>query len=148
MVSVPPAPAAETGPVGPRLTPKLKNLLDEEMRSIEQASRQITGALVTGDHETVARLAQNIVDSFILERNLTAQDRKDLERAVPTAFLELDGAFHGTATKLAEAARRKDPELQTYYFGRMLEMCQTCHSRHATDRFPAFAGKTPASHAH
>ncbi len=149
LLSVPAVPAAETGPVGPKLTPKLKRLLTEEMRAVNQASQQIVGALVAGDHAAVAKAAQQIHDSFILEKKLTDKDKRDLEAAVPPAFLALDGAFHQMAAKLAEAARHKeDVDLQTYYFGRMIEMCQTCHSRFASDRFPAFGGKAPAVHAH
>lgn len=147
-LTMPLAESAEPQPVGPKLTPKLKGALIEEMRAVNQASQQIVAALAAGDHAAVARSAQQIHDSFILERKLTDKDKHDLETAVPPAFLDLDGAFHATAAKLAETARRKDIELQAYYFGRMLEMCQTCHSRFATDRFPAFGGKPPATHAH
>lgn len=135
-------------PIAPKLTPKLQKLFAEEMTAILQASQQIVAALVTGDHDAVAKNAQAIHDSFILDRNLTAQDRKDLETAVPPAFLELDNAFHQTAAKLAEAARRRDPDLQQYFFSRMLETCQTCHGKYATDRFPALGGKIPATHSH
>ena len=147
-VVVQPAASTELQPVGPKLTPKLKKLLTDEMRAVNQASAGIVQALAAGDHVTVAKLAQNIHDSFILEKKLTDKDKHDLEMAVPPAFLDLDGAFHLTAEKLAEAARHKDGDLQTYYFGRMLEMCQTCHSRFASDRFPGFGSKPPATHAH
>jgi len=143
--------AGEAGgaePVAPKLTPKLQKLFAEEMVAILQASQQIIAALVAGDQATVAKNAQAIHDSFILDKNLTAQERKALETAVPPAFLELDGAFHQIAAKLAEAARRKDTDLQNYYFGRMLETCGTCHRQYATDKFPALGGKPPAGHSH
>ncbi len=135
-------------PVAPNLTPKLQKLFAEEMTAILQASQRIVAGLVTGDHATVAENARAIHDSFILDKNLTQQDREDLETAVPAAFLELDNAFHQTAAKLAEAAGRKDPDLQQYFFGRMLETCRTCHAKYATDKFPALGGKTPAGHSH
>ncbi len=143
-----PAESAEPQPVGPKLTPKLKKLLAEEMRAVNHASQQIVAALAAGDHAAVAKAAQQIHDSFILEKKLTDKDKHDLETAVPPAFLDLDGAFHLMAARLAESARYKDGDLETHYFGRMLEMCQTCHSRFASDRFPAFGGKSPATHAH
>lgn len=141
-----PANAAE--PVAPGLTPKLRNLFAQEMTAVLQASQQIVTALAAGDHAVVAKHAQAIHDSFILDKKLTKQDRHDLETALPPAFLELDGAFHQLAAKLAESARNRDGELQTYYFSRMLEFCQACHSRYATDKFPGFGGKTPAAHGH
>lgn len=135
-------------PVAPRLTPKLQKLFAEEMNAILQACQQLIPPLVAGDHATVAKHAQAIHDSFILEKNLTAQDRKHLESAVPQAFLDMDGAFHRVAAKLAEAAQRKDTDLQIHYFGRLLEYCGTCHRRYASDKFPAQDGNTPAVHSH
>ena len=144
----PAADARGAEPVAPKLTPKLQKLFAEEMVAVLQATQQIVAALAAGDHAAVTGNAQSIHDSFILDRNLTAQDHKDLETALPQAFLELDGNFHVLAARLAEAARRQDRDLQTYYFGRMLEACQTCHSQYATDKFPAYRGKTPAAHGH
>ena len=135
-------------PVVPKLAPKLQKLFAQEMIAILQASQQIVAALVAGDHAAVAKNAQSIHDSFILDKNLTAQDRKHLETAVPQAFLELDGAFHQMAAKLADAARHQDMDLQNYYFGRMIETCATCHRQYAADKFPALDGKSPAEHAH
>ncbi|BAV34433.1 hypothetical protein SCL_2144 [Sulfuricaulis limicola] len=140
--------ALESGPVAPRLTPKLQKLFAEEMIAVQAASQQILAGLAAGDHASVAKQAQAIHDSFILDKKLTAQDRRDLETALPPAFLELDGTFHRLAAKLADAARHKDRDLQTYYFGRMVESCQTCHSQYATDKFPAYGGKAPAAHMH
>ena len=135
-------------PIAPRLTPKLQKFLAEEMTATLQASREIVAALAAGDDATVAKQAQAIHDSFILDKNLTTKDRHDLDAAVPTVFLELDDAFHQMAAKLAAAARHKDRDLQQYYFGRMLETCQACHAKYATDKFPAFGGETPVTHSH
>src|SRR3954463_15542882 len=91
------SPGAE--PVGPRLTPKLRDTLRGEMQHVLGASQDILAALVAGDHATVVEQAQNIHGSFILEQSLTGQDLKDLEQAVPPAFLEFDRAFHATAAE-------------------------------------------------
>jgi hypothetical protein len=45
-------------------------------------------------------------------------------------------------------ARNKDPGLNTYYFGRMVEMYQFYHRKFAADKFPAFSGKPPVIHVH
>lgn len=143
-----PALAQEPKAVGPALTPRLKQLLSEEMRSIKQASEQILSGLVTGDHALVENMARQIHDSFILKRSLTEKDKKDLMKAVPHEFLAMDGHFHATAKKLAEAARHKDRELELFYYSKMLEGCQSCHASFASDRFPGFSGKQAAAHAH
>jgi cytochrome c556 len=142
------AAAAEPVPVAPRLTPKLQKLFAEEMAAVQAASQRILAALVAGDHATVAAQAQAIHDSFILDKQLTEQDRRDLESALPRAFLELDADFHALAARLSETARERNRDLQTYYFGRMLEACQACHGRYATDKFPGYLGKSNPAHAH
>lgn len=134
-------------PVGPKLKPRLRQLLTEEMKSIKQASEQIYNGMIVGDHSVVANMAEQIHNSFILNRELTEQDKKDL-KVLPPEFLKMDGDFHATAKKLMHAAEQKDSDLQRYYFGKMTESCQTCHSTYVTDRFPGFAGEAPAGHVH
>lgn len=140
--------AVEPTPVAPRFTPKLQQLFAEEMRLLLDASQKIIAAMIAGDDAGVAHQAQAIHDSFILDKKLTAQDRKDLESAVPAAFLELDAGFHRMAAKLAQAARNKDRDLENFYFSRMLESCQSCHRQYATDKFPAHAKPVPVGHSH
>lgn len=139
--------SAEPQPVSQKLSPRLNQLLTEEMRSIRQAMTQIFNGIVVGDSSVVANMAEQIHKSFILMRELTDKDRKDLN-ALPAEFLKLDGEFHATAEKLSEAGKHKDLELQRYYFSRLTESCVACHSRYVTDKFPAFAGKAEGGHVH
>ena len=147
-IAIGPASAKDLDPLGPQLTPRLKQMLSEEMLSVKQAVKQILDGLIIGDHSLVATQAQQIHDSFILERALTKQDKKDLMKAASPAFLALDGEFHMTAKKLADAASHKDYELQRFYYSRLVDSCQTCHSQYATDKFPAFSGAQPEGHSH
>src|SRR5574340_252184 len=123
------AAAQEPDPIGPKLTLRLAQMLSEEMLSVKQATEQIFNALIVGDNAMVATQAMGIHDSFILERGLTEQDKKDLMKAASPEFLKLDGNFHVTAQKLSEAAQHKDRELQQFYYSRLVETCQTCHSQ-------------------
>lgn len=131
--------AAAQEPVYPKLTPKLQDLLRREMISVEEASQQILSALVAGDDQRVAELAQQIHDSFILQQEMTPEDRKDLMAAVPEEFVQMDRRFHKLSADLARAAEDANMELQHERFGRMLEACTACHSRYATDRFPKYS---------
>lgn len=133
------ATAQDTKPVSPDLTPMLQDLLRKEMLSIEVASKDILSAMIAGDHASVAGLAQNIHDSFILEQSMTPQDRKDLMAAVPEGFLTRDDALHEISAALAEAGRDGDRAAQHQEFGRMIEACSACHALYATDRFPMLA---------
>jgi mono/diheme cytochrome c family protein len=137
LMGTPLAGAAE--PVTGQLTPKLDRLLRQEMRAIDGAMRAIFGALVSGNHAAVAEKARRIHRSFILQRELTAADRRDLKAAVPPAFLRLDKRFHDQAAALAEAARAEDPDRQLRLFQEMTGACIDCHRRYVSDRFPGLA---------
>ncbi len=133
-------------PVGPKLTPRLKVLLADEMQQVAKATSDLALAIAAGDHASVSRLATAVRDSFILKQSLTEQDKKDLMSAVPAEFVALDRHFHGLAGKLAHHADSKDSELQNFYFSRMLEACTVCHAQFATDRFPGLATKQVETH--
>lgn len=134
-----PAAGQDAGPVSPDLTPKLRDLLRQEMLSIEQASKDILSALIAGDDARVAGLAQQIYDSFILQQSMTPEDEQDLMAAVPENFVARDRAFHAISADLAQAGRDGDRGAQHAGFGRMIEACTACHDRYATDRFQMLA---------
>lgn len=134
-----PAAGQEARPVSPDLTPKLRDLLRQEMLAIEQASKDVLSALIAGDDARVAELAQKIHDSFILQQSMTPEDKQDLMAAVPKEFVARDRAFHALSADLAQAGRDGDREAQQTAFSRMIEACTGCHARYATDRFPQLA---------
>ncbi|MFO7529480.1 MAG: cytochrome c [Marinobacter sp.] len=123
-------------PVTPKLTDKLSQLLQQEMRSVQSAMASIHTAMVTGEHETVATSAQKIHDSFILQQELTEQDRKDLMSAVPEGFVTLDKEFHKLAASLAEAGRKENTNEQRQLYDEMTRNCIACHGTYVSDRFP------------
>ncbi|WP_303908385.1 hypothetical protein [Thiohalomonas denitrificans] len=140
--------AEDTDAIGPKLTPRLQQLLTDEMRAVKQAMGHIMNGLITGDHAMVGSQAQQIRDSFILKKELTEEDKKNLMAAASPGFVKLDGSFHEMAGMLVQVATEKHSDLQTYYFGRMVEACQECHSQYATNKFPAFGGKQTGGHTH
>ncbi len=125
--------------IGAKLTPRLKQLIGEEMRQVSTAMQTILMALVQGDHPTIAEQGERIHHSFIMKRSLTAADKKQLMATLPPAFIKLDRSFHGLAKKLATAAHAHDSELERFYFSRMTETCTICHGTYALDRFPGLA---------
>lgn len=135
-------------PISKKLTPKLNELLTDEMLSIKQAVTHIMNGIIVGDHSIVENMATQINDSFILKQQLTEKDKEDLMAVAPEEFLKMDGKFHELSGKLAEAAVSKDYDLQRYYFGRLIESCQSCHSEYVTDKFPSFSGAAPSGHVH
>lgn len=123
-------------PVTPKLTDKLRQLLQEEMRAVQGAMTSIHSAMVMGQHASVAERAQQVHDSFILQQSLTKQDREDLMSTVPTGFIDLDKVFHQLSASLAEAGRNEDRKEQQILFSRMTRSCIECHGTYVSDRFP------------
>ena len=126
-------------PVGPKLTPRLKDLISQEMRLIDGASAEVFQAIVVGDQAMVAELGREIHASFIIKQSLTDQDKAALKAAVPPEFIALDAEFHDIAAKLAEAADANDVAQELALFAQMTETCVACHGTYASDRFPALA---------
>lgn len=135
--------ATRPGPqaIAPKLTPRLRSLLSNEMVSVRSAVHGMLDAMVSGDDPTVAKLAQKVYDSFIMEKSMTPQDRKDLEAALPKDFVAIDESFHATAGKLAAAAKAHDRAREQILFDRMIAACASCHSRFASDVFTGFTRK-------
>jgi len=123
-------------PVTPKLTDKLSQLLQKEMRAVQGGMASIHSAMVMGQHESVAENAQQIHDSFILQQELTEQDRKDLMSAVPEGFIKLDKEFHKLAASLAKAGKNQNTAEQRKLFDQMTANCIQCHGQYASDRFP------------
>ena len=134
-----PALADEPAPVGPKLPPKVRGLLLQEMNAVLGATQEILDALVRGRDDVVAEKAQAIHDSFILKQEMTPADRQALKDAVPAAFVQRDRAFHELTGRLAEAARQGESDRQRALFSEMVEACAACHARYATNRFPGFS---------
>jgi len=135
-------------PVGTKLTPRLKDLLANEMQQVAQATADLSLAIASGDHETVMTVGMAVHNSFILKQSLTDQDKKDLMGAVPPEFIALDRRFHVLAGKLAHAAEAHDSELQAVYYAKMLESCIAYHSHFATDKFPGLGADGAGENDH
>jgi hypothetical protein len=133
--------ALSAEPVGPKLTPRLKELLSSEMKQVSKATADLAIAIAGGEHSTVTDLGTKVRDSFILKQSLTPKDKKDLMAAVPPEFVAIDRKFHGLAAKLSGAGKSRDSALQVFYFGKMLDSCVQCHSQYASDRFNGLAAK-------
>jgi hypothetical protein len=125
--------------VGAQMPPRLRGMLIQEMMALLDASKQMLEALIRGQNDVVARNAQNIHDSFILEQAMSDADRQAFHDSVPHAFIERDQAFHELSERLAEAARAGNQPLQRKLFTELLNACTDCHAAHATDRFPNLA---------
>ncbi len=120
------------------LSHDLKAILNQEMRAIEAGMMKIIPAISAGNWETIATIATNIKDSFILKQKLTKQQIQELHHALSSEFVEMDQNFHTTAGKLSHAAHQQDGELVNFYFYKLHSQCMTCHSTYASQRFPSF----------
>ncbi|MDX2495680.1 MAG: hypothetical protein QNK27_12025 [Desulfuromusa sp.] len=88
--------AAEADPHGKNMLEKhsefhlshdLKVILNQEMNAIQEGMMKIIPAIATGDWETIAEIAKNINDSFILKQKLTQKQIEELHHSLPAGFI-------------------------------------------------------------
>ncbi|MDY6979492.1 MAG: hypothetical protein SV201_06390 [Pseudomonadota bacterium] len=149
VIAAPGGPALAQGGGGPLANePELRGLLQQEMQALQEALATISTALPQGQWHTVADTAGQIHDSFILQQQLSADDRKTLHQTLPADFIQRDRAFHQQAKKLQQAAESQDAELSLFYYSKMVESCVSCHSRFATHRFPSLTAGSSTLNGH
>ena len=120
------------------LSAGLAALVSDEMLAIEEGLGVLMPAIAAGDWQLVVQTAERIEKSYILAQRLTAEQLEELERVLPPRFEALDSAFHGSAGKLARAARERDAELAVFHSYKLMETCVECHATFASTRFPGF----------
>jgi cytochrome c556 len=147
MAALPIAAETPADPVTGRLSPETRILIVQEMQAVDTAMGHIRTALVTGDHEAIAREARAIYDSFVLDRELTDAQRAEIH-ALPSAFVAADQAFHRLAARLHAAAQAHDVQLERVWFEEMNRACLSCHAEHAAARFPGLVEVTTAAEPH
>jgi uncharacterized protein (TIGR02246 family) len=137
--------AAGEGPAARRdveLAPELLELLRAEMREITAGTQSMAVALVTGDWQSIVDTSGRIRDSYIMQQQLTPEQTKTLEQALPERFKQLDLELHGRAERVGAAAAAHDAERAAYELSRLLETCTACHTAFAESRFPGFPSPT------
>lgn len=131
-----------------KLSPDVLNLLRAEMREIAGGVQGIALALATADWKSIEETSTKIRASYIMEKKLTTAQSKELEKALPEQFKQLDAEFHQRAERLGAAATAHDAELVVFHYSRLIESCVRCHSLFASKRFPGFASPATQSHHH
>jgi uncharacterized membrane protein len=130
------------------LSAELRDLLRQEMSSLDRAMGTLSSDIAQGRWESAARTAAQMRDSFIIKQALTQEQAHELHAKLPKAFIDQDVRFHDQADKLADAAHRRDPELSVFYYSQMMNSCVQCHTTHAPNRFPGFRLGEPAGQGH
>ena len=118
------------------LSPKLRNLLTKEMQALQKGMMSIIPAYAAGDWGEIKNIADKMKNSYILQKNLSDEQIKELHSTLPDAFINLDQQFHYLAGMLSHAAEMKKPELVGFYFSELSTSCIECHTQHATHKFP------------
>lgn len=129
------------------LSPELRNLFSQEMLQLQKGMTEILPLYVSGRWAEIGVIASKMEDSYILKQNLSEEQMDELHSKLPSAFIELDQQFHYLSGMLEHAAEMEKAELVGFYFSKMSEICVSCHTHFATQRFPALAPKTQA-HGH
>ncbi|MBW2279527.1 MAG: cytochrome c [Deltaproteobacteria bacterium] len=129
------------------LSPALRETFVAEMRHLDTGLGSAVSALAHADWAALEHTALEIKNSFILKQRLSPEQKAELHRVLPPAFLALDRRFHARAQRLADAARSADAELAAFHVYRLTEACGSCHAQYAKHRFPGFH-TAPAEHQH
>ncbi len=140
------APISVFATQGVQLSPGLLALLNQEMGLIQKGMMDLVPAIATGEWDEVSAIGQKIKASFILKQKLTDSQKKELGRALPQQFIEMDMDFHKSAGMLAHAAELKNADVVNFYFYKMNTACVSCHSKFAVDRFPGLAKNSEDVH--
>jgi len=131
-----------------KLSPELRQLLSQEMMSLQTGMAAIIPAYVSGDWHEISHIALKMKHSYILKQALTQSQKHELHSNLPPSFLKLDQQFHYQAGMLSHAADMKKPELIGFYFSELTRSCVACHSQFAQHRFPALKSKEDTDHQH
>ena len=130
------------------LSAGLMDLLRTEMREILSGVQSMPSGIAMADWKKIAEISSNIKSSYILAREITPEQRKELQQKLPEYFKKLDENFHAEAGKLELAARNHDPQLVAFHYYRLIESCASCHSAYAAKRFPGFLPEKKTEHHH
>ncbi len=133
---------------GVELSPPLLDLLRAEMQEIAGGVQDIALSLATADWKAIQETSTRLRASYIMEKQLTPAQEKELAKALPERFKQLDAEFHQRAERLGSAAAAHDPERVAFEYSRLVESCAVCHAAYATSRFPGFAPPVQGGHHH
>ncbi len=139
---------SETADPAEALSAELRDLLRQEMTSLDRAMGTLGSDIAQGRWESASKTAAQVRDSFILKQALTQEQAHELHAKLPQAFIDQDVRFHTQADKLADATHRRDPELSVFYYAQMMNACVQCHTTQALNRFPGFRLDVPTGDGH
>ena len=129
------------------LSPDLRALLKQEMLAIQEGMKNIVPAFASGDLDEVSEIAGEISRNIILKKKITDTQKHELHEKLSKDFILKDQEFHKYAGMLEHVSKEGHTELVGFYYSKMLESCSSCHSEHASHRFPIFANES-ATKAH
>lgn len=125
-----------------KLSPQVLELLRAEMREVSTGVQAMAFSIASGDWRAIQETSARIRASYIMEKQLTPAQARELEKALPPRFKALDADFHDRAGKLGSAAAAHDAQLVVARYSRILQSCTACHAEFAKSRFPNFASRS------
>jgi cytochrome c556 len=98
------------------------------MQKLGSDMTALTYALMTDDHETVARSAAAIAEHAPIAPEDLARIKTELGPDM-AAFEAVDESVHVASVRLHEAARAREPRLVVQRLGEVQRGCVSCHAR-------------------
>ncbi|MDF1581874.1 MAG: hypothetical protein RQ733_00770 [Methyloprofundus sp.] len=126
----------------------MKQLLQQEMRAIEQGVAALIPAIARGEWDQVTEISKNIQQSYLLKQKLTPEQSHRLHQSLPVRFIQLDQAFHESAGMLAHGAEMHKPDIVNFYVYKLSSACVECHTEFAVEKFPGLVLEQAEVHHH
>jgi hypothetical protein len=125
----------------------MQQLLQQEMKAIDQGVTALIPAIARGEWGQVAEIGRKIEQSYLLKQKLTPEQRHRLHKSLPPRFIQLDQAFHESAGMLAHGAEMRKPDIVNFYVYKLSTACVECHTEFAAEKFPGLVKeKTEGRH--
>ncbi len=115
------------------LSDHMRGFLKHEMLLLANAGRGIESALMVEDHARVEEFASHMDKAFIMQKEVTTLDLRELEAVLGEDFVTRDKEFHAMARALEAAAKAEDIVGQRRIFDEMLRACAACHQDYAPE---------------
>jgi len=126
----------------------IQQLLQEEMKAIEQGMTALIPAIARGEWDQVTKIGRNIEQSYLLKQKLSPEQRHSLHKSLPARFIQLDQAFHESAGMLAHGAEMRKPDIVNFYVYKLSSACVECHTEFVAEKFPGLVLEHTEEHHH
>ncbi len=121
-------------PMHLKLPDNVKSVVIDEMNTISRLMGFLLEYVAKGDAKNASSTALEIRDTN-LKQKFNSREIKEIMKILPKGFIKFDQKFHMTANDIAVAVDSNDFKTAINLYSEMTQLCYSCHSTYATERF-------------